>query len=215
MRLILLGPPGAGKGTQAKMLKEKFGEPQISTGDILRKSVQEDTELGKQAKISMNAGKLVQDDIVIGLIRERITEEDCRSGFILDGFPRTIIQAEKLTETLNNMNLLVDMVIDFQVDTDELVNRLTGRGTCSSCGAMFHKVSRPPLKIGICDSCGGSLVQRDDDKEETIKKRMEVYQNETAPLREFYRKQGNLKTAQGDGTVEEVFSRVRAIVTSI
>ena len=213
MRLILLGPPGAGKGTQAKMLKEKFRKPQISTGDILRKSVREDTELGRQAKIFMNAGKLVQDDVVVGLIRERIGEEDCQNGFILDGFPRTIIQAEKLTETLKEMNLSIDTVVDFQVDTDELVNRLTGRSTCSGCGAMFHKISRPPLKIGICDGCGGSLYQRDDDKEETIKKRMEVYQNETAPLREFYRKQGNLKIAQGSGTVEEVFSRVCAMVS--
>ena len=213
MRLILLGPPGAGKGTQAKMLREKFRKPQISTGDILRKSVQEDTDLGRQAKVFMSAGKLVQDDIVIGLIRERIAEEDCQSGFILDGFPRTIIQADKLTETLKDMNLSIDAVIDFHVDTDELVNRLNGRSTCSACGAMFHKLSRPPLKIGICDGCGGSLYQRDDDKEKTIKKRLEVYQNETAPLKEFYRKQGNLKTTQGYGTVEEVFSRVCAMVT--
>ena len=213
MRLILLGPPGAGKGTQAKMLREKFQKPQISTGDILRKSVQEGTELGKSAKISMNAGKLVQDDIVIGLIRERIVEEDCQSGFILDGFPRTIIQAEKLAETLKEMNLSIDMVIDFQVDTNELVNRLTGRSTCPSCGTMFHKVSRPPIKIGVCDGCGELLGQRDDDKEETIKKRLEVYQNETAPLKEFYRRQGNLKTAHGYGTAEEVFSRVCAMVS--
>ena len=213
MRLILLGPPGAGKGTQAKMLKEKFRKPQISTGDILRKSVREGTELGRQAKIFMNAGKLVQDDVVVGLIRERIGEEDCQNGFILDGFPRTIIQAEKLTETLKEMNLSIDTVIDFQVDTDELVNRLTGRSTCSDCGAMFHKVSRPPIAIGICDDCGGSLYQRNDDKEETIKKRLEVYQNETAPLKEFYGKQGNLKTAQANGTVEEVFSRVCAMVS--
>ena len=213
MRLILLGPPGAGKGTQAKMLKEKFRKPQISTGDILRKSVREDTELGRQAKIFMNAGKLVQDDVVVGLIRERIGEEDCQNGFILDGFPRTIIQAEKLTETLKEMNLSIDTVVDFQVDTDELVNRLTGRSTCSGCGAMFHKISRPPLKMGICDGCGGSLYQRDDDKEETIKKRLEVYQNETAPLKEFYRKQGHLKIAQGYGTAEEVFSRVCDMVS--
>ena len=213
MRLILLGPPGAGKGTQAKMLKEKFCRPQISTGDILRKSVQDNTELGRQAKVFMNAGKLVQDDIVIGLIRERIVEEDCQNGFILDGFPRTIIQAEKLTETLEKMNLSMDTVIDFQVDTDELVNRLSGRSTCSSCGAMFHKISHPPLKTGFCDECGELLYQRDDDKEETIKKRLEVYQNETAPLKEFYRKQGKLKTAQGYGKIEEVFSRVCAMVS--
>ncbi|HAK37105.1 MAG TPA: adenylate kinase, partial [Nitrospina sp.] len=170
MRLILLGPPGAGKGTQAKMLMERFQIPQISTGDILRKAVQEGNELGRQAKICMDAGRLVQDDVVIGLIRERIVEKDCQGGFILDGFPRTIVQAEKLTETLKAMNLSIGAVVDFEVDNDELVNRLTGRSTCPDCGAMFHKTSRPPVKSGICDGCGGSLYQRDDDKEETIKK---------------------------------------------
>ena len=209
----MLGPPGAGKGTQAKMLMEKFQIPQVSTGDILRKAVQEGAELGKQAKICMDAGKLVQDDIVIGLIKERIVEADCKGGFILDGFPRTIIQAEKLTETLKEMSLSMDAVVDFEVDNEELVNRLTGRGTCADCGAMFHKTSRPPAKSGICDGCGGALYQREDDKEETIKKRLEVYQDETAPLKEFYRKQGNLKTAQGYGTVEEIFSRVCAMVS--
>lgn len=213
MRFILLGPPGAGKGTQAKMLKEKFKIPQISTGDILRKAVQDNTELGQQAKTFMDAGKLVQDDIVIDLIRERIVEEDCRSGFILDGFPRTIVQAEKLTETLKDMDLSIDAVIDFVVDDQELINRLTGRYTCSDCGAMYHATSRPPKEKGVCDGCGGALYQREDDKEETIKKRLEVYQNETAPLKEFYQKQGNLKTAQGYGSVEEIFSRVCSMVS--
>ncbi len=215
MRLILLGPPGAGKGTQAKMLMERFQIPQISTGDILRKAVQEGTELGRQAKICMDAGRLVQDDVVIGLIKERIVEKDCQRGFILDGFPRTIVQAEKLTETLKEMGLSIGSVVDFEVDNGELINRLTGRSTCPDCGAMFHKTSRPPARSGICDGCGGSLYQRDDDKEETIKKRLEVYQDETAPLKEFYRKQGNLKTVQGYGTVEEIFSRVCGMVSEI
>ena len=213
MRLILLGPPGAGKGTQAKMLHEKFRIPQISTGNILRKSIQNGTELGNRAKVFMNAGKLVQDDVVIGLIRERIVEEDCRVGFILDGFPRTIIQAEKLTETLEEMDLSIDVVVDFEVDSEELVSRLTGRSTCSDCGAMFHRTSCPPLRDGICDSCEGELYQREDDKEETIKKRLDVYEHETAPLKEYYKKQGNLKTVQGCGTVEEIFSRVCAMVS--
>ena len=213
MRLILLGPPGAGKGTQAKMLNEKFRRPQISTGNILRKSIQNGTELGNRAKVFMNAGRLVQDDVVVGLIRERIVEEDCRAGFILDGFPRTIIQAEKLTETLEEMDLSIDVVVDFEVDSEELVNRLTGRSTCSDCGAMFHRTSRPPLRDGICDSCEGELYQREDDKEETIKKRLDVYEHETAPLKEYYKKQGNLKTVQGCGTVEEIFSRVCAMVS--
>ena len=213
MRLILLGPPGAGKGTQAKMLNEKFRRPQISTGNILRKSIQNGTELGNRAKVFMNVGKLVQDDVVIGLIRERIVEEDCRAGFILDGFPRTIIQAEKLTETLEEMDLSIDVVVDFEVDSEELVSRLTGRSTCSDCGAMFHRTSRPPLRDGICDSCEGELYQREDDKEETIKKRLDVYEHETAPLKEYYKKQGNLKTVRGCGTVEEIFSRVCAMVS--
>ena len=213
MRLILLGPPGAGKGTQAKMLNEKFRRPQISTGNILRKSIQNGTELGNRAKVFMNVGKLVQDDVVIGLIRERIVEEDCRAGFILDGFPRTIIQAEKLTETLEEMDLSIDVVVDFEVDSEELVSRLTGRSTCSACGAMFHRTSCPPLRDGICDSCEGELYQREDDKEETIKKRLDVYEHETAPLKEYYKKQGNLKTVRGCGIVEEIFSRVCAMVS--
>ena len=213
MRLILLGPPGAGKGTQAKMLNEKFRRPQISTGNILRKSIQNGTELGNRAKIFMNAGKLVPDDVVIGLIKERIVEEDCQAGFILDGFPRTIVQAERLTETLDEMCLSIDVVVDFEVESEELVSRLTGRSTCLDCGAMFHRTSCPPLKVGVCDSCKGELYQREDDKEDTIKKRLEVYEHETAPLKEYYRKQGNLKTVQGSGTVEEIFSRVCKVVS--
>jgi adenylate kinase len=213
MRLILLGPPGAGKGTQAKMLEEKLRRPQISTGNILRKSIQSGTKLGNQAKVFMNSGRLVQDDIVIGLIRERIVEEDCQAGFILDGFPRTIVQAERLTETLDEMNLSIDAVIEFEVDSEELVSRLSGRSTCLSCGAMFHRTSCPPLKDSICDDCGGRLSQREDDREITIKKRLDVYEHETAPLKEYYRKQGNLKTVQGRGTVQEIFSKVCAMVS--
>ena len=213
MRLILLGPPGAGKGTQAKMLDEKFRIPQVSTGNILRKSIQNGTEIGNRAKIFMDAGKLVPDDVVIGLIKERIVEEDCRAGFILDGFPRTIVQAERLTETLNEMDLSIDAVVDIEVEGEELVGRLTGRSTCIDCGAMFHEMSRPPLKAGVCDSCEGELCQREDDKEGTIKKRLEVYEQETAPLKEYYRKQGNLKTVQGSGSVEDIFSRVCAVVS--
>ena len=213
MRIILLGPPGAGKGTQAKMLKERFGIPQVSTGDILRKAAQDNTELGRQAKVLMDAGKLVQDDTVIGVIRGRIAQEDCRNGFVLDGFPRTIVQAEKLMDTLEDMDLSIDAVVDFVVDSQALINRLTGRRTCSDCGAMYHETSRPPKVRGVCDVCGASLYQREDDKEETIKKRLEVYQSETAPLKEFYQKHGNLRTIQGGGSADEVFSRVCSMVT--
>ncbi|MCH7623822.1 MAG: adenylate kinase [Nitrospinae bacterium] len=213
MRLILLGPPGAGKGTQAKMLKEKFGIPQISTGDILRKAVSNDTELGKQAKVYMGDGQLVPDEIVIELIKEKIKEDDCAGGFILDGFPRTIVQAEKLSETLEEMRLDIDAVIDFEVDPQELIVRLTGRRSCSNCGAMFHDETRPPEKTGVCDHCGSEPYQRPDDNEETILKRLEVYENETAPLKEFYRKQGNLDTLEGRGSAEEIFSQVCDLIS--
>ena len=208
MRLILLGPPGAGKGTQAKMLKEKFEIPQISTGDILRQAVKDNTELGARAKIVMDAGQLVPDNIVMGLIKERIRQEDCKTGFILDGFPRNITQAEKLSETLQNMNLAIDNVIDLEVDEGEVVERLTGRSTCSECGAMFHQVSRPPKVDEVCDSCGGKLEQRPDDNKETIEERLKVYSESTAPLKEFYSKQGSLKTVEAKGSIEEIISRV-------
>lgn len=213
MRLILLGPPGAGKGTQAKLLMKKFKIPQISTGDILRQAVKDNTELGKKAKVFMDAGQLVSDEIVIGLIKERIKEKDCAHGFILDGFPRTHIQAEKLTETLERMNQLISAVVDLVVDPQELVVRLTGRSTCRDCGAMFHHTTHPPKVSGVCDQCGGELYQRPDDNRETIMKRMEVYERETAPLREFYRKQGSLKSTAGLGSVDEIFSRVCELVS--
>jgi len=155
----------------------------------------------------------VQDDTVIGVISERIAQKDCRNGFVLDGFPRTIVQAEKLMGTLEDMSLSIDAVVDFVVDSQALINRLTGRRTCSDCGAMYHETSRPPKIRNVCDVCGASLYQREDDKEETIKKRLEVYQNETAPLKEFYRKQGNLKTVQGCGSVGEIFLQVCSVIT--
>jgi adenylate kinase len=208
MRLILIGPPGAGKGTQAKMLKEKFQIPQISTGDILRQAVKENTELGVRAKIIMDAGRLVPDDVVIDLIRERIRQADCKAGFILDGFPRNITQAEKLSETLLEMDLKIDKVIDLEVNAEEVVNRLTGRSTCPECGAMFHHLSRPPKVSGVCDSCKGKLEQRPDDNRETIHERLKVYMESTAPLKEFYQKRGYLKMVEAKGSVEEIFFNV-------
>jgi adenylate kinase len=208
MRLILLGPPGAGKGTQAKMLKEKFRIPQISTGDILRQAVKENTELGAHAKKIMDAGQLVPDDVVNGLIKERIRQADCKAGFILDGFPRNITQAEKLSETLDQMDLKIDKVIDLEVNAEEVVNRLTGRTTCPECGAMFHHLSRPPKVSGVCDSCKGKLEQRPDDNRETIHERLKVYMESTAPLKEFYQKKGCLKMVEAKGSVEKIFSNV-------
>lgn len=212
MRLILLGPPGAGKGTQAKMLKEKFGIPQISTGDILRQAVKDNTELGIQAKSFMDVGQLVPDEVVIGLIKERIRRDDCEAGFILDGFPRTIVQAEKLSETLTEMGLAIDTVVNLEVNAEEVTSRLAGRSTCPDCGGMFHEESRPPKVAGVCDGCGGTLAQREDDNAETILKRLDVYQESTAPLKQFYKKQGNLKTVEARGSVEEIFSRVLEMV---
>jgi adenylate kinase len=212
MRLILLGPPGAGKGTQAKMLKEKFRIPQISTGDILRQAVKDNNELGAKATSFMDLGQLVPDDIVIGLIKERVKQVDCATGFILDGFPRTIVQAEKLTETMTEMGLVIDRVVDLEVNTEEVINRLAGRSTCPDCGGMFHDESCPPKISGICDSCGGFLAQRQDDNVKTILKRLEVYQKSTAPLKQFYEKQGNLKAVTARGSVEEIFSRVLEMV---
>ncbi len=213
MKLILLGPPGSGKGTQANLFQDKFSIPKISTGDILRTAVKDDTELGKQAKRFMDKGELVPDEVVIGLIKERIVEPDCEAGYILDGFPRTIVQAEKLGETLAAMGQDIDSVVDLEVDWAELLVRLTGRRTCKNCGAMFHQTSHPPKVEGVCDECGGELYQRPDDNEETIVKRLEVYNKETAPLKEFYRKQGKLKTIQGRGGMDAIFSELCKMVS--
>jgi adenylate kinase len=195
------------------LLQDKFNIPKISTGDILRAAVEDDTELGKQAKKFMDKGELVPDEVVIGLIKERIVEPDCEAGFILDGFPRTIVQAEKLGETLEAMGQDIDSVLDLEVDRGELLVRLTGRRTCKNCGAMFHRTSHPPKVEEICDECGGGLYQRPDDNEETIVKRLEVYSKETAPLKEFYQKQGKLKTIQGRGGMDAIFSQLCKMVS--
>jgi adenylate kinase len=195
------------------LLQDKFNIPKISTGDILRAAVEDDTELGKRAKKFMDKGELVPDEVVIGLIKERIVEPDCEAGFILDGFPRTIVQAEKLGETLEAMGQDIDSVLDLEVDRGELLVRLTGRRTCKNCGAMFHRTSHPPKVEEICDECGGGLYQRPDDNEETIVKRLEVYSKETAPLKEFYQKQGKLKTIQGRGGMDAIFSQLCKMVS--
>jgi len=208
MNLIFLGPPGSGKGTQAKMLVDKYGIPQISTGDILREAVKEGTPLGKEAKKYMDEGKLVPDEVVVGIVRERLKEPDCTKGFILDGFPRTIPQAEALDKTLEEMGKGIDHVLSLEVDKEELVRRLSGRRTCKKCGAMYHIIFDPPKKDGICDRCGGELYQRDDDKEETIRERLRVYEEQTAPLIEYYRKKGLLRPIDGVGKIEEIFARI-------
>jgi adenylate kinase len=212
MRLILLGPPGAGKGTQAKKLVEKYGIPQISTGDILREAVKNQTPLGKEAKAYMDKGELVTDAIVVGIIRDRLKEKDCEKGYILDGFPRTVPQADELKKALKEMDQSIDSVVSIVVADEELIKRLTGRRTCKECGAGFHVMFKPPKKEGVCDQCGGPLFQRDDDKEETIKNRLSVYNAQTEPLIEYYKKDGLLVDIEGTGSIDEIFGRICAVI---
>ncbi len=212
MNLIMLGPPGAGKGTQAKMLVERFGIPQISTGDMLRAAVAEGTELGRKAKEYMDKGQLVPDEVVIGIVRERLSKEDCKKGFILDGFPRTVPQAEALDGILEEMGRKIDYVINIVVPDEEILKRLTGRRTCRKCGAMYHVVYNPPKKEGVCDKCGGELYQRDDDKEETIRNRLKVYAEQTAPLVDYYRKKGVLVDIDGTKGIKEIFEDILKVL---
>ncbi|OHE56942.1 MAG: adenylate kinase [Thermodesulfovibrio sp. RBG_19FT_COMBO_41_18] len=212
MRLVLLGAPGAGKGTQAKMLIEKYKIPQISTGDILRKAVADSTPLGKEAKVIMDKGELVPDKIVLGLVEERVKQDDCKKGFILDGFPRNTAQAEALDKMLNAMGLPIDSALSVDVPKDDLMKRLTGRRTCKNCQQMYNVYYSPPKKDALCDKCGGELFQRGDDKEDTIKKRLEVYDAQTAPLIDYYNKKGILKSVMGVGNIDEIFNKVCALL---
>lgn len=204
MKIVLLGPPGAGKGTQAALLMEKYAIPQISTGDMLRAAVRDQSPMGIQAKEYMDAGDLVPDEVVVGIVRERLQQNDCRNGFILDGFPRTLPQADALKQVLVELNKELDSVISLEVDTEALVERLTGRRTCSNCGKGFHLTFDPPGQDGRCRSCGGVLIQRDDDCEETIRNRMQVYHQQTAPLEDYYRKDGLLTVVNGMGEIAAV-----------
>jgi adenylate kinase len=211
-RVVLLGAPGAGKGTQAKMLIEKYKIPQISTGDILRKAVADGTPLGKEAKVIMDSGGLVSDTIVLGLVEERIKQPDCKAGFILDGFPRNTAQAEALDKILSGMGMPLTAALNIDVDMNDLLKRLTGRRTCKSCQQMYNIYFSPPKKEGICDKCGGALFQRDDDKEETIKKRLDVYTKQTAPLIDYYSKKSIMKTIMGTGSINDIFNKVTAVL---
>jgi adenylate kinase len=212
MNLILLGPPGAGKGTQAKRLEEKYEIPQISTGDILRGAVRQGTKLGKTAQSYMDAGKLVPDSVMVGIIEERLREPDCAQGFILDGFPRTVAQADALAGVLEGIGSGIDHVICVEVPNEELVGRLTGRRTCGACGAMFHVEFNPPEREGSCDACGGDLFQREDDKEDTIRSRLAVYDEQTAPLIAYYRRGGLLRPIDGVGNMEEILGRIQGVL---
>ena len=204
MNIILLGAPGAGKGTQGNILSEKFRIPQISTGDILRANVRSKTQLGLKAKEYMDKGALVPDDIVVGMVVDRINEEDAKSGFILDGFPRNINQAEVLEKTLFSMGKSISTVIGIEVDRKELVRRLSGRRVCRKCGASYHTIFNPPVNIGMCDKCGSEIYQRDDDKEDTIEARLKVYEQETYPLVEYYSTKGLYRAVDGKGSVDQI-----------
>ncbi|KPK02373.1 MAG: adenylate kinase [Nitrospira bacterium SG8_35_4] len=212
MKLVLLGAPGAGKGTQAKKLIEKYRIPQISTGDILRKAVADGTPLGKEAKSYMDKGELVPDSVVIGLVKERLGQDDCKNGYILDGFPRNTSQAETLDKVLSEMNSPLDIALSVDVDKDDLMKRLTGRRTCKGCQQMYNIHFSKPKKDGVCDKCGGELYQRDDDKEETIRNRLDVYDKSTAPLIDYYGKKGILKSVEGVGSIDEIFNKVVSIL---
>ncbi|MBU0504924.1 MAG: adenylate kinase [bacterium] len=212
MNLILLGPPGAGKGTQAHWICEKLGIPQVSTGDILRAARKDQTELGKQAETYMVAGKLVPDEVVIGIVQERLKETDCLEGYVLDGFPRTANQALALKETLAANNTQINAVISINVPDDLLVTRLCGRRVCSQCGASFHISFSPSKTEGVCDQCSGSLMQRKDDTEETIRERLNVYHEQTKPLINFYKGENVLQSIDGTGEISDVWSRINNIL---
>ena len=212
MRIILVGPPGAGKGTQAEKIVAKYDVAHISTGDILRANVKAGTELGKKAKSYMDAGGLVPDDVIVGMMRGRLAEDDCKNGFILDGFPRTVPQAEALTALLAEMGLKLDGVILLDVDDDTVVERLCGRRMCKKCGRIFHVSFKPSTKGDLCDACGGELYQRDDDKESVIRQRLAVYHSQTAPLVDYYGKAGLLLRVPGAEAGDKVVGHLEAML---
>ena len=212
MRLVLLGAPGSGKGTQAKKLVERYSIPEISTGEILRKAVADGTPLGRDAKAYMDKGELVPDSIVFGLVHARLKKEDCRKGYIIDGFPRNEAQAVSLDKMLSMLAAPVTLAVNIDVDKDELVKRMAGRRICKSCSQVFNLHFLPPKQEGVCDKCGGGLFQRDDDREATIKKRLDVYESQKAPLIEYYRGKGILKSIKGGGSLYDIFKKIREAV---
>jgi adenylate kinase len=208
MQIVLFGPPGAGKGTQAKFISEQYNIPHISTGDILRENVREDTPLGKKAKTYMDKGALVPDSVLIDIIKDRLQKPDTRKGFLLDGFPRTLPQAESLDGILDDINKDLNAVVDMEVSTQELVKRLSGRLTCRNCGATYNVKTNPPKSDNICDACGGELYQRADDTENAIRNRIDVYKKQTSPLIDYYKKKGILVDIDGEREIDEVRSDI-------
>ncbi len=205
MRLVLLGPPGAGKGTQASAIVEKYNIPHISTGDIFRANIKEGTALGQEAKAYMDKGLLVPDELVVSIVKDRLLKDDCKEGFLLDGFPRTVGQAEALDSELDKMGIKLDRVININADPEILIERAVGRRICRECGATYHVKYNPPKVEGVCDKDGGELYQRDDDTEETVTTRINVYMEQTEPLIDYYKKQGLLMDVDGTKTIDEVF----------
>ncbi|MCM3399648.1 adenylate kinase [Oceanobacillus profundus] len=212
MNLILMGLPGAGKGTQAEKIKEKYNIPHISTGDMFRLAIKEGTDLGLKAKGFMDQGELVPDEVTIGIVKERLSKADCENGFLLDGFPRTIAQAEALQELLTELNRKINYVLHVDVPEEKLVERLTGRRICPTCGTTYHVVYNPPKVEGVCDKDGSTLIQREDDQPETVKKRLSVNIKQTKPLLDFYQDKGYLVTVDGDRDIDEVFQDIQAIL---
>lgn len=212
MRLLIMGRPGAGKGTQAANIKEYYGIPHISTGDMFRAAIKEGTELGKLAKSYMDKGALVPDEVTIGIVKERLLKDDCKKGFLLDGFPRNVLQAEALDSFMKEQGISLDAVLDVNVDASILIRRIVGRRICKTCGATYHINFNKPKKEGICDNCGTPLIQRADDTIETAGSRLEVYDKQTAPLLAYYEKQNLLKTVNGDQELNKVFEDIKAVL---
>lgn len=212
MKIIMLGAPGAGKGTQAKMIADKYGVPHISTGDIFRANIKEGTQLGKEAKAYMDKGLLVPDELTVKILLDRVAKEDCADGYVLDGFPRTIPQAQVLDKALTERSDAIDYAIDVNVPDENIINRMSGRRACLACGATYHIVHIPPKTEGVCDRCGKELVLRDDDKPETVKKRLGVYHEQTQPLIDFYTEKGILKTVDGTADMQDVFAEIIKIL---
>ena len=212
MKIVMLGAPGAGKGTQAQRIAERFGIPHVSTGDIFRANIKNQTELGRQVKAIIDAGQLVPDELTIGMLMDRIHEDDCADGYVLDGYPRTIPQAESLTEALAKTGEAIDYAINIDVPDEHIIDRMGGRRSCPGCGAMYHIVYNAPQQDGVCDACGGSLVIRDDDKPETVKNRLRVYHEQTRPLIDYYSGLGSLKTVDGTQPIEDVYSDIVGIL---
>ncbi len=210
--LILLGPPGAGKGTQAKKISATFAIPQISTGDMLREAVRKGTEMGKLAKSFMDQGGLVPDEVVIGIVKDRLGAPDCAKGFILDGFPRTIPQAQALDKVVGGLGKSITTVLSLDVNEKELMERLCGRRSCPACGAMFHVTFNAPKKAGVCDACGGKLIQREDDKEETILSRLANYRKSTAPLIDYYQGSGKLRNVLASGEIDAIYASIDKVL---